>query len=226
MARELRGPSPRGGQSERRGEPRRSSRSRDSHRTGTHKARWVTATVIVAALAALVVAQNAQDQTSKDQTSRTPGTDRPAGVALRTQGGFEVGDKAPSFSAATTSGSTFSLPAGKPTAVFFMAGWCGTCLPEAEALAAIDKELGDRVAIVAVSADPTDSVDALRHFAGEAAADYGFVHDKEGALVTAFGVRALDTTFVLDAAGRIVFRDAVPTDEATLRQWLDRAGRA
>jgi peroxiredoxin len=139
-------------------------------------------------------------------------------------GGFEVGDRAPSFSVVTSAGSTFSLPARKPAGVFFMAGWCGTCIPEAQALAAIDKEFGDRVAIVAVSADPTDSPAALRRFAD--AARYGFAHDKDGTLATAVGVRSLDMTVVVDSEGRIVFRDAVPTGEATLRRALSRAGLA
>jgi hypothetical protein len=40
----------------------------------------------------------------------------------------------------------------------------------------------------------------------------------------ALAIRALDSTVVVDAGGRIVYRDAVPTDEATLRAALAEAG--
>ena len=187
----------------------------------SRRLRWVVAAVVVGVVAVLALSGDDGGQVDMQAGARRKGE-----LVVRAGGGSDVGQKAPSFSVATTTGSTFSLPAGKPAALFFMAGWCGSCLPEAEALAAIDREFGDRVAIVAISADPTDSPDALRRFAGEAAAGYGFVHDKEGALVTAFGVRSLDTTVVVDKAGRIVFRDAVPSDEATLRRSLARAGLA
>jgi peroxiredoxin len=183
---------------------------------------WAAAIGIVLVAAALVaVAVNRGGPAGQAGEPR-----QPSGVVLHSRGGFEVGDKAPSFSVVTSADSTFSLPARKPAAVFFMAGWCGTCIPEAQALAAIDKEFGDRVAIVAVSADPTDSPAALRRFADAAGARYGFVHDNNGALTTAFGVRSLDTTVVVDSEGRIVFRDAGPTDQATLRRALSRAGLA
>jgi peroxiredoxin len=182
---------------------------------------WAAAGVVLVAAALVAVAVN-----GGGPAGQAGGPRQTSGVALHSRGGFEVGDEAPSFSVVTSAGSRFSLPARKPAAVFFMAGWCGTCIPEAEALAAIDKEFGGRVAIVAVSADPTDSPAALRRFAETAGARYGFVHDKDGTLATAFGVRSLDTTVVVDSEGRIVFRDAVPTDQATLRRALSRAGLA
>jgi hypothetical protein len=45
-------------------------------------------------------------------------------------------------------------------------------------------------------------------------------------LVVASLVSTVDTTVVLDAAGRIVWRDPGPTDEATLRAALAEAGLA
>ena len=105
-----------------------------------------------------------------------------------------------------------------------MAGWCGTCIPEAAALDRVERDLGDRVAILGVDADPSDSLDSLQRFVDTVGARYGFVFDGDGTLTQALGVRSLDTTVVVDAAGRIVFRDAGPTNEATLRDALARAG--
>ena len=139
-------------------------------------------------------------------------------------GGSGVGSASPDFSIDTISGATFRSPTGKPTVLYFLAGWCSSCVPEAQALDQIERATGDRVAILAVSADPTDSASTLQQFAQFVGSPrYGFALD-DGTLVRRLGVRALDTTIVLDPAGRIVYRDAIPTEESTLRAALARAG--
>jgi thiol-disulfide isomerase/thioredoxin len=174
---------------------------------------------VLAVGAALVVvlgwlALRGDGDAGRQQTGR-----RPAAV------GSDVGDLAPRATVRTISGSNFEVPAGKVTVLYFMAGWCEPCLPEAIALGRIQRELGDRIAILAVDADPSDSLGTLREFIRSAGSPaYPFAHDTEGALVTAFAARSLDTTVVIDAAGRIAFRDGVPTDEDTLRAALARAG--
>lgn len=135
-----------------------------------------------------------------------------------------AGEPTPAFRVATVDGPEFTHPTGKPTVLFFMAGWCTDCLPEATALDAIERDLGDKVAILAVDADPTDPVESLRRFMATVGARYGFARDPEGRLTGRYGVRSLDTTVVTDAAGRMVFRDGVATDEDTLRDALRRAG--
>lgn len=137
----------------------------------------------------------------------------------------DSGGQAPSLEVATVDGGTFTIPAdGRPTVVFFMAGWCATCIPEAEALAAIHRDLGQQVAILAVDADPQDPLSSLRAFIDRVGdPGYAWAHDPNGAAVTAFQVKALDTTVVIDADGTVVYRDAYPTDEDTLRQAIARA---
>jgi hypothetical protein len=73
--------------------------------------------------------------------------------------------------------------------------------------------------------DPSEPAATLRGFADRIGARYGYVLDGDGALSRAFGVQAMDTTIVVDAAGRIVYRDAVPTDEATLRAAISKAAQ-
>lgn len=201
---------------------------RPDHRTGgtTRPSRWTSRwTAIIAALAVLLlvtgwVALRGGPADSTDGAGQGS-LDR---IVLSSQGGRDVGDPAPEFSTPTTSGTDFSLPAGKPAVLFFMAGWCATCYPEAMALARINSEYGDQVAILAVSVDPSDSIDALRRFASQTGAQYGFVHDKDGSLTRALGVQALDTTVVVDGSGTIVFRDNLPTQEPVLLDALKKAG--
>lgn len=85
---------------------------------------------------------------------------------------------------------------------------------------------GERVAILAVDVDPTEPLPTLTDFAGQAGSRYAYTRDSTASLTPALGVQAMDTTVVLDAAGHIVYRDAVPTDEATLRTALAQAGRS
>ncbi len=185
--------------------------------------RWAWAAAVAAAvlLGSTLVAL-------RGPSGEAAGTDADAAPAIQltSTGGGSLGDQAPQFTAATTTGSSFALPAGKPAVVFFMAGWCASCYPEAQALARIQEQYGDKLAILAVSPDPSDSLPAIREFAERAGARYGFAHDATGTLAQALGVRALDTTVVVDAAGRVVYRDGYPTDERTLRSALSKAGLA
>lgn len=188
------------------------------------RARWwaitVAVIVVIITLGAALLARTGRHSDPTAEGSLAPTTR----IALSSAGGSSVGEQAPSFVATTTAGASFTFPPGRPAVLFFMAGWCGTCIPEAAALDRVERDLGDRVAILGVDADPSDSLDSLQRFADTVGARYGFVFDGDGTLTQALGVRSLDTTVVVDAAGRIVFRDAAPTSEATLRDALAKAG--
>jgi len=156
----------------------------------------------------------------------TPAADGASGrVAVQRQGGSRVGEQATAFRATTMTGGEFTLPAGKPVVLFFMAVWCNPQL-EASALDRIERDLDGRMAVLGVDADPSEPLATLRGFADRIGARYGYVRDGDGALSRAFGVQAMDTTIVVDAAGRIAFRDSVPTDEATLRAAISKVAQA
>jgi thiol-disulfide isomerase/thioredoxin len=124
----------------------------------------------------------------------------------------------------TLAGGTFRLPAGRPAVVYFMAAWCSSCRAEAQALGRLQRQLGDRAAILAVDVDPSDleaQTRAFFHAVGDPG--YAVARDQDGRLAGAFAVRALDTTVVVDPAGRVVYRDAVSTDLATLKAALAKA---
>ncbi len=131
---------------------------------------------------------------------------------------------APEFAVRTLDGDRLGLAEvkGQPTVLFFMAYWCGTCLPEAEALGRLHAEFSDRgLRIIAVDIDPTSTPEALAEFR-EAAGNpgYTFAFDHDGATARAFRVANLDVTVILDAEGRIAYRDSFVTDYQTLRRAL------
>lgn len=146
-------------------------------------------------------------------------------VAVSSAGGAAVGDVGPELTVRALDGQDVRLPAGRPAAVFFFASWCGSCISEAAALGELQREHGDQLAIVAVDVDPGATPEMIGDFLAAAGSPtYPVVHDTEGALRQAFDVASLDVTVITDAAGRVVYRDAVPSSAGQLREGFRRAG--
>lgn len=128
--------------------------------------------------------------------------------------------RAPDFAVRTLDGWTFRLAEwrGQALVLFFMASWCVSCSFEAEMLALLHENLRGRgLDILAVDVDPTARPEHLAAFRESIrGGDYLWALDESARLATAFGVRALDTTVVLDRERRVVYRDERPTRYATL----------
>ncbi|HXG41714.1 MAG TPA: TlpA disulfide reductase family protein, partial [Dehalococcoidia bacterium] len=112
---------------------------------------------------------------------------------------------------------------GRPTVLYFMAGWCASCIPETQAWGRIKQEVGERVNVLVISPDPNETEGRMLRFKRLAGVDDGLLWamDKGGRLTQALGVVSLDTTIVLDGEGREVYRDGVPTPYSRLRQVLE-----
>jgi thiol-disulfide isomerase/thioredoxin len=139
--------------------------------------------------------------------------------------GLELGKVSPDFSVPTLDGKTFTLSEqrGKPTVVFFMAYWCGSCIPEATALGKLKQEYGDQISIAAVNIDPSATWETIEQFK-QAAGDGALVwaSDTDQKVTLAYQLRALDTTFILDGEGRIIYHDEIPTQYETLKTELEK----
>ncbi|MCH7663195.1 MAG: TlpA family protein disulfide reductase [Chloroflexi bacterium] len=138
--------------------------------------------------------------------------------------GSRLGELAPDFTVSTLEGGEFSLGAhrGAPTIIFFMAYWCGTCIPEAQALARLNEEYGNAINIIAIDIDPTSSVDVLNQFKlASGNGEYTWAFDLDQVVTISYRVRALDTTLILDADGHVIYRDERPTDYNTLKNVLE-----
>ena len=183
---------------------------------GSRRRRWLAGGVAVAVVVGAIVTLSLRGGGGNAAQSTAVVVNGPAAP--------DVGDTAPALSMPTLSGVAFVSPTHRPTLLYFMAGWCGTGVPEAQALARLQPSVGNRVRLVAVDADPTDSWSSLRSFAASVGSpDYDFAKD-DGSVSRAFGINSLDITIVVDASGRVVHRSLGALDGAGLRAALAKAG--
>lgn len=156
------------------------------------------------------------------RAANAPSTQTPSSIdqAEGTPGVLE-GQVAPDFSVPTLEGDTFRFSdhQGKPRIVFIMAYWCGTCIPEARALARIKQEYGEQVSILSLDVDPSSTREALSQFKGAVGdPDYAWGFDTVQKVFQMYKVHSLDATIIIDAAGRVVYRDNAPTPYEKLKE--------
>ncbi len=141
-------------------------------------------------------------------------------------GGSSAGGLAPDFTIRTTSWSggrefVLSRQRGKPVAIYSVAGWCSSCIPETEAWGNISREMGDKISVLIISADPGETENSLQRFKELAIGPERYwAIDKSQTLVKALNIFSLDTTIIVDPDGRIAYRHGVPTSEEELRDQL------
>lgn len=107
-----------------------------------------------------------------------------------------------------------------------MAAWCTACVPEAAALGRLGRT--DRwqrgVAPLLVDESPrSDTPAAVQAFRARTQGPArSWVLDQGGAIARSYGITALDTTIVIDRAGRVAAHFNAPVDERTLRATVER----
>jgi len=106
------------------------------------------------------------------------------------------------------------------TLVNFFASWCGPCATEAPTLAALRAE-GVRIVGVAWKDDPIKT----RAFLARWGDPYQTVFvDQSGRAGIDFGVTGVPETYLVDARGRIIGKQAQPLTAADAEKLLSRAG--
>jgi len=110
----------------------------------------------------------------------------------------------------------------RPTVLTFIALWCGVCEEEIAELEKLQQAHAGQFNFILVDVDPAqDSPPQLRAFAdAHQNGDFFFVFDGDNAIVGAFGVQALQTTFVIDTEGMVVYMDEAVSLQAELGQVL------
>ncbi|MBT3406882.1 TlpA family protein disulfide reductase [Candidatus Woesearchaeota archaeon] len=121
------------------------------------------------------------------------------------------------FSIETIDGDTVSLTENKnqglPTVLYFMSSTCSTCAKNWAALNDVYPDYKNKVNFVAVSVDPTDTVDVLK----DLREDRNIIFDMSPGnpqLAIKYGVKKQTAKFAIDETGKVVSRhDGALTDD-------------
>jgi peroxiredoxin len=120
-------------------------------------------------------------------------------------------DKAPAFEVTTINGSTISLEQslneGKPVVIYFTASWCPTCARNWPAISEVYPEYEDKLTLVAISIDPTDTAEVIRKLSEERGFKFPSTAGKPQIMID-FGVSGQATTVGVDRDGYIAFKKA------------------
>lgn len=114
----------------------------------------------------------------------------------------KIGETAPNF-ALTDSEKTVSLDQlrGKPVLLNFWATWCPPCIQEMPSLVQLQKQMGSRVTILAVSEDADDA--AYKQFVRDHNIDLLTVRDAKNSANSLYGTFKFPETYVIDKDGVI-----------------------
>ncbi|MEC5317623.1 TlpA disulfide reductase family protein [Brenneria populi subsp. brevivirga] len=115
-----------------------------------------------------------------------------------------IGEKAPALAAYDLAGRPAELARwqGKSVYLNFWSSGCGGCLAEMATLEKLSRRYGDRVAVVAVNTDP-DGVDIVPLLA-QHKIGYPVIRDQLGITKERYQVIGTPTSFIIDAAGRVI----------------------
>ena len=126
----------------------------------------------------------------------------------------EAGDAAPALSLPTAKGETVALDKlrGKVVYVDFWASWCGPCRRSFPFMNEMQSKYGPRgFTVVGVNVDKKRA-DADR-FLAQVPASFTIVFDETGATPSAWGVKGMPSSYLVDGAGKVVFVERGFTDE-------------
>ncbi len=131
----------------------------------------------------------------------------------------QIGTQAPDFTVAdgqkTVSLSQFR---GKTVVLNFWATWCGPCVQEVPSIVALQKQMGDKVVILAVSTDVDE--DAYKNFTEKRMSGLLTVRDGDRKSSTLYGTFAYPETFVIDKDG-VIRRKFIGPQEWTSPEIVD-----
>jgi len=138
----------------------------------------------------------------------------PAGWCAIVAHAADVGAKAPALALPTAGGETVTLEGlrGKVVYVDFWASWCGPCRKSFPWMADMQKKYGSSgFTVVAVNVDKKRP-DAER-FLQSTPAQFTVVYDPAGATPATWSVKAMPSSFLVDAKGSVAFVESGFRDE-------------
>lgn len=118
-----------------------------------------------------------------------------------------LGEAMPDFTVVTIDGSVFSLSKALETKDLVMinlwATWCPPCRAEFPFMQEAYLQYQDRIEIIALSIEPTDTQDKLTAFAGQYSLTFSVGSDAETDLASYFSLMYIPTTVIVDRFGNI-----------------------
>ena len=147
----------------------------------------------------MIAGCGASENADKGTTaSAQPTAEQGKGSGLR-------GEAAPTFTLKNLAGEDVAVEAkGKPYIINFWATWCPPCQAEIPDLTAFHAEHKDSMDFYAVNLQ--EDVQTVQKFMTERKADLPVVLDMQGTAANLYGVRAIPTTVVVDAEGKVAYR--------------------
>lgn len=183
------------------------------------RANWITGILLaVMLLGAGLIYQVFSENGVVPSASSVSGAEREA-----------VGSVIPEVTLPTLDGGQVNLlrDRGEVTILFAMSYWCTTCVPEAQALARLYEEYeyaGLKVVIIDLDDVSSEHLQTFIDVVGENRLTWAF--DPEVQFMRRFNVQALDTTIIVDAEGREVYRDIRSTPYNVLRCEIEKVIKA
>ncbi len=139
-----------------------------------------------------------------------------------------VGFLAPDFAGIdVATGRTVKLAdlKGKPVLLNFWATWCPPCREEMPDLDQLSRDFKDKAYVIALGADPGEPAELLAGYAKQNnLAGLTILRDATGSAARRFQVRAIPTSFFIDAQGVIRDYKLGAMSYQTMVEGLKRAG--
>jgi thiol-disulfide isomerase/thioredoxin len=112
-----------------------------------------------------------------------------------------IGETAPNFFARSTAEVDYQLATmrGKPVWLLFVATWCATCRAEAPDVEALAQTYGDRVHILTIYAQETET--GVKEYIEELGLTSPQIADSSGVITALYGVMGLPAHYFIDADG-------------------------
>lgn len=121
---------------------------------------------------------------------------------------YELGGKIEDFTVTTWDGQTVTLSEvlkeKEAVLINIWATWCGPCRNEFPFMEEAYKQYADKVEVIALSSEPTDTDDVLASFVAEMGMTFKVAQDTVG-MAEKFNVSAIPTSVVIDRFGTICF---------------------
>ena len=118
----------------------------------------------------------------------------------------KVGDAAPNFTAATLDGQRSidsTELAGKIVFVDFWASWCPPCLKSLPEFEQLQTSFANRDDVVVLAINLDENKKSAIKFANKLNVTYELLADNTGQIPSAFGVKAMPSSYIIDKQGVI-----------------------